>query len=64
MSDNLQKIFFCRRCRKQFTAQRYVLTIYDGEIKQIEVKSIGCPKCGLMASNHCENKKRLEKLSK
>lgn len=61
MTENLSKIFFCRRCRKSFTAQRFVVTIYEGEIKQSEIKSIPCPKCGLMAGNHCETKKKLEK---
>lgn len=59
MTEILHKIFFCRRCRKSFTAQRFVVTIYEGEIKQSEVKQIPCPKCGLMAGNPTENKKTI-----
>lgn len=53
------KIYHCRRCRKQFSAESSVVTILDGEAKKSAVTGVKCPICNREA--HKDFKKPCKK---
>jgi len=60
MPDTQTKIFYCRRCRKNFTAQAETVVVCEGKISTAEIHIIRCPNCNGKASNDVEKQKSVD----